>query len=57
MKKGDNVLISPNLTNRTGWIDGEVIEVEQNSFVGLVIAARTSDGLIFFGRADMFKLA
>ena len=49
-------MISPDLTNQPDWIRGEVIEVENNSFVGVVISARTAGGLIFFGRADMFKL-
>ena len=55
MEKGDNVMISPDLTNQSGWIKGEVIDVENNSFVGIVISARTASGLIFFGCADMFK--
>ena len=55
MKKGDNVMISPDLTNQPQWINGEVIDVENNSFVGVVISARTPKGLIFFGCADMFK--
>lgn len=56
MKKGDNVMISPDLTNRQDWIGGKVIDVENNSFVGVVVTAKNNDGLIFFGRADMFKL-
>jgi len=55
MKKGDNVMISPDLTHQADWISGEVIDVENNSFVGVVISARTPGGLIFFGRAEMFK--
>ena len=49
MKKGDNVMISPDLTNSQGWIRGQVIDVENNSFIGIVITAKTNDGLIFFG--------
>ena len=56
MKKGDLVLISPDLTNLTDWIEGEVIEVENNPFVGIVISAKTKDGQIFFGQEDLFKL-
>lgn len=55
MIKGSIVLISPELTNENYWEKGEVIEVKENSFIGLVIAAKTSDGRIFFGRIDMFK--
>lgn len=55
MKKGETVKISPDLTNRPGWIDGKVIEVENNSFVGTVIVAQTAEGLIFFGPLNRFK--
>ncbi len=55
MKKGDNVMISPDLTNRQEWIGGKIIDVENNSFVGVVVAAQTADGIIFFGPIDRFK--
>ena len=52
---GDNVLISPDLTGFTKWIEGVVIEVENNTFNGVVIAAETKDRNVFFGREDLFK--
>jgi len=55
MKTGDPVLISNDLTNFTDWAKGRVIEIEKNPFVGIVIAAKTEDGAIFFGRQDLFK--
>ena len=57
MKVGDNVLISPDLTHKTDWIKGKIIDVEQNQFVGVVISAETDDGDIFFEREELFKLA
>lgn len=57
MKIGDNVLVSPDLTHKSDWENGEVIKVEQNSFVGVVVSAKTDDGDIFFGYQDMFKPA
>ena len=54
MKVGDNVLISPDLTHKTDWVKGKVIDVEQNQFVGVVISAETSE-VIFFGYEDLFK--
>lgn len=57
MKVGDDVLISPDLTHKTDWVKGKVIDVEQNQFVGVVISAETSDGDIFFEREELFKLA
>ena len=48
MKKGDKVLISPDLTKLPNWISGIVIEVENNPFVGIVISAETEDKNVFF---------
>lgn len=52
---GDIVLISPDLTHLPDWIEGKVIEVENNPFVGIVISAETQDGNVFFGKEDLFK--
>ena len=57
MEVGDKVLVSPDLTQKSDWENGEVIKVEQNSFVGVVVSAKTDDGDIFFGYQDMFKPA
>ena len=57
MKIGDKVLVSPDLTHKSVWENGEVIKVENNSFVGIVISAKTDDGDIFFGYQDLFKPA
>ena len=57
MKVGDNVLISPDLTHKTDWVKGKIIDVEQNQFVGVVISAETDDGDILFEREELFKLA
>lgn len=55
MRVGDRVLISPDVTHLTKWIECEVIKVENNSFVGVVISAKTDDGDVFFSYKDMFK--
>ncbi len=55
MKVGDDVLISPDLTNKQDWDSGTVIEVEDNPFLGTVISAETPDGNVFFGQEDLFK--
>ena len=57
MKVGDSVLISPDLTMQDKWVDGKVIDVEDNSFVGIVVSAKTDNGAIFFGRKELFKPA
>ena len=55
MKNGDNVLISPEVTHKSEWTMGTVIDVEQNPFVGTVISAKTATGEIYFDKAYQFK--
>lgn len=55
MEIGDKVLISPDLTLMKVWLEGTVIEVENNPFVGIVISAETADKNVFFGQKDLFK--
>ena len=54
-KKGDTVLISPEITHQIDWIEGTIIEVEDNPYVGTVIVAQTKDGDVFFERECLFK--
>lgn len=46
--------VSPQLTAQPDWIDGEVIDVEQNPFLGLVISIKDQLGRIFFGQSRYF---
>jgi len=55
MKTGDNVLISPEVTHKSGWTQGTVIDVEANPFVGTVISAETPSGEIYFDKEYQFK--
>ena len=57
MKTGDSVLISPEVTHKSDWTMGTVIDVENNSFVGTVISAETPSGEIFFEKEYLFKPA
>ena len=52
---GDHVLISPDLTGLTNWTEGVVVEVENNTFNGIVVAAETKDRNGFFGQKDLFR--
>lgn len=52
MKIGQLVNISPYLTHLTDWVTGEVIEVEDNPYRGIVIAAKDNHGRIFWGESD-----
>ena len=57
MALGDRVYISPDVTHQSDWVEGKVIDVENNPFVGVVISAQTPDGNIFFDREYNFKSA
>lgn len=56
VKVGDDVMISPEVTNKDDWEKGKVIDVEANPFIGIVISAKTDDGEVFFERENLFKL-
>ena len=53
-KIGDRMKVSPQLTDQADWIDGEVIDVEHNPFMGLVISIKDKLGRIFFGQSRLF---
>ena len=39
-KIGDKMKVSPQLTAQPDWVEGEVIDVEKNPFLGLVISIK-----------------
>ena len=53
-KIGDRMKVSPQLTDQPDWIDGEVIDVEHNPFMGLIISIKDKLGRIFFGQSRFF---
>ena len=53
-KIGDKMKASPQLTALSDWVEGEVIDVEQNPFTGLVISIKDKLGRIFFGQSRYF---
>ena len=53
-KIGDRMKVSPQLTAQPDWIDGEVIDVEHNPFMGLIISIKDKLGRIFFGQSRFF---
>ena len=54
-KKGDIVLISPEVTHQIDWIEGAIIEIENNPYVGVVLVVETKNGDVFFERECLFK--
>ncbi len=55
MKVGDKAKASPQLTGESDWVEGEVIDIEQNPFKGIVIAIKDKGGRIFFGEERYFQ--
>lgn len=49
--------ISPQLTALPDCVKGEVIDVEQNPFIGLVISIKDKLGRIFFGQSRYFLMS
>ena len=56
MKEGDKAKVSPILIGEKEWIEGEVIDIENNPFKGIVIAIKDNLGRIFFGESKYFLL-
>lgn len=54
MKTGDIAKVDPRLTGLNEWVEGTVIDVEQNPFKGIVIAIKDKLGRIFFGEQKYF---
>lgn len=57
VKEGDLVKVSPVLTGEKDWIEGKVIDVENNPFKGVVVAIKDNLGRIFFGEIKYFLFA
>ena len=55
MEKGDKVRVSPDTTHLDEWVEGIVIELENNRFNGLVVTAKTASGAVYFGPANFFE--
>ncbi|MBQ3689755.1 MAG: hypothetical protein II937_07845 [Bacteroidales bacterium] len=53
-KVGDKMKVSPQLTALSEWVEGVVIDVEHNPFIGLVISIKDKLGRIFFGQSRYF---
>ncbi len=56
IKNGAKAKVDPKLTGLNEWVEGVVIDVENNPFKGLVIAIKDQMGRIFFGEEKYFQL-
>ena len=55
MKLGEKAKVSPQLTGEPDWVEGEVIDIEQNPFRGIVISIEDGLGRIYWGEAQYFQ--
>jgi hypothetical protein len=56
MKEGQKAKVSPELTGLGEWIEGLIIKIRNNPFIGVEIAIKDSFGRIFFGQEKYFKI-
>ncbi|CAA7197446.1 hypothetical protein [Chryseobacterium potabilaquae] len=57
MKVGDKAKANPAITGLDTWIEGIVIDVENNPFIGIVISIKDALGRIFYGQSKYFEPA
>lgn len=55
MKTGDIAFIDPKITGLKKWIEGVVIKIRNNPFIGKEIAVKDSNGVIYFDAEKYFK--
>ena len=55
MKKGDKAKVDPRITGFKTWIEGVVIIIRKNPFIGNEIALKDKDGNIYFDAEKYFK--
>lgn len=49
--------VSPVLSGLEGWVEGIIIKIFKNPFLGEEIAVKDSKGRIFYGEKKYFKKA
>ena len=57
MKTGDKALIDPKVTGLNTWIEGVIIKIRNNPFLGREIVIRDNIGQIYFDAEKYFKKA
>lgn len=55
MKKGDKAKIDPKITGLKSWVEGIIIKIRQNPFIGTEIAVKCDNGVIYFDHEKYFK--
>jgi hypothetical protein len=55
MKVGETAKIDPKITGLKKWIEGVIIKIRQNPFIGKEIAVKDAHGVIYFDSEKYFK--
>lgn len=55
MKVGDTAQIDPRITGLKNWIEGVIIKIRQNPFIGKELVVKDSNGVIHFDSEKYFK--
>ena len=57
MKTGDKAIVDPKLTGLNHWIEGVIIKIRNNAFLGKEVVVKDNLGNIYFDAIKYFKLA
>lgn len=55
MELGQKAKASPAITELDEWVEGEIIKIRNNPFIGIEIAIKDELGRIFFGEEKYFE--
>ncbi len=55
MKTGDKAIVDPKVTGLSYWLEGIVIKIRNNPFIGKEIALKDMSGNIYFDAVKYFK--
>ena len=57
MKVGEKAKVDPRITGLKTWVEGVIIKIRKNPFVGREIVIKDAHGVIYFDEEKFFKPA
>ena len=57
MKTGDKASVDPKITGLDYWVEGEIINIRNNPFLGKEVAIKDNKGNIYFDSVKYFKVS
>lgn len=55
LKTGDKAIVDPKLTGLSHWIEGVIIKIRNNPFLGKEVVLKDKSGAIYFDSIKYFK--